>query len=280
MKIIDTCAECLFSRQANITDNKEYLSEIRELLDTREESDSAPYMVYKFSKVFEKYFGKKDSFANEKKQYNDLVLSMEDTIRKRIEESSNPFATSLLYSRIGNYIDFGAMNSVDEGEFIALFDKIVLSDKDEETLKSFIALCERSKTFLLITDNCGEIVLDKLFLEQLCKRFPNLSVSVLVRGAEVLNDATLADALYVGMDKYASIYTNGMPIAGTVYEELSEDAKIQIDTSEVILAKGQGNYESMCGQGFHVFYLFLCKCEMFTNRFGVPKLTGMFIEEK
>ena len=117
-------------------------------------------------------------------------------------------------------------------------------------------------------------------LEQLKKRFPQLTVRAMVRGEAVLNDATAEDAHYIGLDTAAEIISSGEAIAGTIYEMLPDNAKEILDNSDVILAKGQGNYESMSGQGRHVFYEFLCKCDLFTTRFNVPKLTGMFIEEK
>lgn len=279
MRIIDSCVQCLYKRQENVTDNKEYLARIKELLDTRDENDTAPYMVYQFNKVYEEYFGKKESFSDVKKQYNDLVLSMEDSLRNEIHKSKDPLAKALLYARVGNYIDFGAMNQVDEKTFLSLFGDVVFNETDKKTYESFIRQCENAKKFLLIADNCGEIVLDKLFLEQLQVRFPELSIDVLVRGKEVLNDATMEDACYVGLNHIATICTNGEAIAGTVTKMLPVDAKHVLDHADVILAKGQGNYESMCNQGMHVFYSFLCKCELFTTRFHVPRLTGMFIEE-
>lgn len=279
MRIIDSCAQCLYDRQAGITDNKEYLSRIKKLLSERDENDTAPYMVYQFNKVYEEHFGKKASFLSVKKKYNDLVLSMEDSIRNEIAKSEDPLKKALLYARVGNYIDFGAMNNVDEKTFIALFDNVSLSANDEKTYESFIRQCESAENFLLITDNCGEIVLDKLFLEQLRIRFPMLSFDALVRGKEVLNDATMEDALYVGLDNFATLYSNGEAIAGTVTGMLPPDAKKILAGADVILSKGQGNYESMCNQGMHIFYSFLCKCELFTTRFQVPRLTGIFIEE-
>ena len=117
MRIIDSCAQCLYDRQANITDNKEYLARIKKLLVERDENDTAPYMVYQFNKVYEEYFGKKASFQEVKKQYNDVVLSMEDFIRREIVNAKDPLAKAFLYARVGNYIDFGAMNSVDCGGF-------------------------------------------------------------------------------------------------------------------------------------------------------------------
>lgn len=279
MRIIDSCAQCLYDRQAGITDNKEYLSRIKKLLSERDENDTAPYMVYQFNKVYEEYFGKKASFHSVKKKYNDLVLSMEDSIRNEIAQSEDPLKKALLYARVGNYIDFGAMNNVDEKTFIALFNNVSLSADDEKTYESFIRRCESAENFLLITDNCGEIVLDKLFLEQLRIKFPKLSFNALVRGKEVLNDATMEDALYVGLDNFATLYSNGEAIAGTVTGMLPPDAKKILEGADVILSKGQGNYESMCNQGMHIFYSFLCKCELFTTRFQVPRLTGIFIEE-
>ena len=89
-----------------------------------------------------------------------------------------------------------------------------------------------------------------------------------------------ADAKHTGLDKVADIISNGEAIAGTIYDMMPQDAKNALDEADVILAKGQGNYETLSKQGRHIFYSFLCKCDLFTNRFGVPKLTGIFVEEQ
>ena len=280
MRIPESCAECLFERQKNKTNNNGYLAEIRRILDNRKETDTSPYMVYLFNKVHLKYFGKSADYSAIKKHYNDLVMSMEERLRYEIKSAGNPLAKAMIMSRTGNYIDFGAMNSIDIDEFLTLFNNTDMREDDIRTYEAFLRECSNAKTFLLICDNCGEIVLDKLMLEQLKKRFPQLSVKAMVRGGEVLNDATVEDAHYVGLDTVAEIISNGDAIAGTIYEMLPDEAKNAIDTADVILAKGQGNYESMSGQGRHIFYEFLCKCDLFTARFSVPKLTGMFIEEK
>ena len=215
-----------------------------------------------------------------KKQYNDLVLGMEDELRGEIEQAEDPLAKALIMARIGNYIDFGAMDHVDQREFLALFGDTKMRDDDIPVYKAFLKECSAGKTFLLVCDNCGEIVIDRLMIEQLKKKFPHLTVKALVRGGEVLNDATVDDAVYSGLDKVAEIISNGEAVAGTIYDMMPEEAKKALDEADVILAKGQGNYESMSGQGRHVFYEFLCKCDLFTSRFHVPKLTGIFIEEK
>ena len=280
MRINESCAECLLGKQRRLTSDEKYLGEIRELLDNRGEDDSGPYMVYLFNQVYERYFGARPSYREIKKKYNDLVLSMEDTFREKIEASDNPVETALLYARVGNYIDFGAMRDVDEETFLRLFEEAEWSEHDKVTVASFLRQCGSAQKFLLLADNCGEIVLDKLFIEQLKEAYPQLDVQVMVRGGEALNDATCEDACYVGIDRVARVISSGLPITGTVYGKLPEEARKAMDDADVILSKGQGNYECLNNQGKHIFYSFLCKCDLFTGRFKVPRLTGMFVEEQ
>lgn len=280
MRISESCAKCLYDKQKNKTDDAAYLAEVKSIIDNRRENDTSPYLVYLFNKVHTRMFGQGADYRDIKKKYNGLVLSMEDKLRSEIEAAADPLAKALMISRIGNYIDFGAMNQVDEDTFLGLFDKTEMCEKDILTYESFKKECEKAKSFLLICDNCGEIVLDKLMVEQLKKHYPDMVIRVMVRGGDVLNDATREDAAYSGIVDVAEILDNGEAIAGTVYELLSDEAKKVVDESDVILAKGgQGNYESMYGQGIHAFYMFLCKCDLFVSRFEVPMLTGMFVEE-
>jgi uncharacterized protein with ATP-grasp and redox domains len=279
MRTIESCAACLYDKQKHLTDDEQYLAEVRKILDNRKEEDTSPYLVHLFDLAYKKRFGAGASYREVKKKYNDLVLSMEQSIREKIERAEDPLSESLAYARIGNYIDFGALTNVDEKTFLSLFDDVGVHQRDRKAVESFISQCSKAKTFLLITDNCGEIVLDKLFLEQLKKRFPDLKITVMVRGKEVINDATREDAEYVGLDKVARIISNGDAVSGTIYELLSEEAKAILDSAEVILAKGQGNYESLNHQGRHIFYSFLCKCQLFMARFQVPQFTGIFVEE-
>ena len=102
---------------------------------------------------------------------------------------------------------------------------------------------------------------------------------MLVRGAETLNDVTEQDARYAGVDKLAHILHNGAGVAGTVLSMLPEKTRRAFDGADVILSKGQGNYESLAGCGKRIFYSLLCKCELFTQRFHVPRFTGIFVEE-
>jgi len=286
MRIVKSCEECLYGKQEARVKNMEdkekcraFLTDVRNLLDSRQEEDTAPYMVYKFNQAFSQYFGDFKSYREIRKEYNDLVLAMEARLEEKINASDDPLKTALLYSRVGNYIDFGAMNHVDKDTFLSLFDQDSLTEADCAVYQSLLEKCRQGQSFLLLCDNCGEIVLDKLFIRQLKKRFPHLRFYAMVRGQEVLNDATVKDALYCGMDGEAEVISNGNAVAGTVIRLLDEKAKRLLDEADVIFSKGQGNYETISGCGRNIFYSFLCKCDYFSSRFHVPRLTGMLIEE-
>ena len=279
MRITESCAACLYDKQQNRKDDPVYLARVRELIDNRREEDTSPYLVYQFNKLYEELFGETADYSEIKKTYNDLVLGMEDKLREEIRHAEDPLARAIVMSRIGNYIDFGAMNHVDKETFLAMFRDTELREGDRKTYASFLKRCRDARSFLLVCDNCGEVVLDKLLLEQLSRRFPQLKMYAMVRGGDVLNDATAEDAEYVGLDRVAEIVSNGSAAAGTISSLLSERAKEVLREADVILSKGQGNYESMSGQGYDAFYLLLCKCDLFTARFGVPRLTGIFTED-
>lgn len=279
MRIPESCAECLYDRQRARCQDEEYLAQVKKLIEERGENDTSPLLVYRFNTEYVKRFGKTAGYADVKRHYNDLMLKLEDRFRIRIESSQDPVETALALARAANYIDFGAMNHVDEDTCLGLLEGAALRKDEREVFRHLMAECSDAHRFLLITDNCGEIVLDKLFLEQLKKRFPWLKLQVLVRGQEVLNDVTPEDAVYTGICRIAEIISNGKAIAGTVYDMLPDEARRALDRVDVIFAKGQGNYESLSGQGRHIYYTFLCKCDLFTSRFSVPPLTGMLVEE-
>ena len=289
MEINASCEACMLKREyerigklENKKLAKQYTGDIHKILADRCPDDSAPYIKYLFDKRFVELFGRDTEFSQIKRHYNDLVMKIEDSIENEINSSDDPLRSALIFSRIGNYIDFSAQTDVSEKEFLSLFDNERLNHIPEDTYDKFVKKCNEGRNFLILCDNCGEIVLDKILLRVIHRYFPNLKLYAMVRGAETLNDATMEDALYCGIDKEACVITNGAAVAATIPALLSEEAKNIMESADIILAKGQGNYEGLSGSGYlpdNIFYLFLCKCELFTARFNVPKFTGMFITE-
>ena len=144
-------------------------------------------------------------------------------------------------------------------------------------LKQDLSTAER---FVFFTDNCGEVVLDKLLIEEIQRQYPQVSVSIVVRGAETLNDVPRMDAAQVGLGEIAYVVDNGNDVAGTWVPELSEEALARMESADVMLAKGQANFETMRCCGKNIYYLFLCKCHIFSDMFGVEPFSGMLVRER
>ena len=139
---------------------------------------------------------------------------------------------------------------------------------------------EQASKLVYLTDNCGEVVLDKIALKIIQERYPDLKVTAVVRGEPVVNDADLEAARYVGLDRVVKVMENGSGIAGTDLDDISDEARNEIETADVILSKGQGNFETIHGCGLNIYYLFLCKCDWFVQKFEVERFKGMFVNER
>ena len=136
----------------------------------------------------------------------------------------------------------------------------------------------QGKKVLLLTDNAGEIGFDRIFAEELAKKYPHLTITFCVRGDICLNDATRADAAQMGIP--FPVIDNGNRVPGTQIDLLSQEARTALDTADVILAKGMANCETMHGCGYNVYYAFLVKCQRFVTRFRKPMLTPMLVKER
>ena len=285
-KLHPECIKCLVDKHlykhsdATEKDRIAYMQAVLTVLASAEPFKSAPEIVAKIEAVGREFFGSDGDFGEIKHHFNTLMQKHEREILERISCSENPLETALKYSVLGNYIDFGALDSVDEETLSEILSDTSRIKLETGEYKNLINDLEKSKHLVFLTDNCGEIVLDKLFLQRIKEYCPSLEITVIVRGSQVLNDATIEDARSIGLTEQFSVIGNGSDVAGTALSEISDDARTAIDCADIIIAKGQGNFETLCGCGKNVYYLFLCKCEMFAKRFGVEKFTGMLLNDK
>ncbi len=289
MQFKPDCVECLIKRQvAQVSkyDDEEkktaYLREVCRIIADAPRGASSPWLVSRFNRVFKKYFFEEDIYGEIKKESNDFVIKRLPRVEAAVDAYEDPFYAALLYARLGNYIDFGAlhgkvdMKELDEKLFNALSEKPA-EESEYENLKRDL---ETARELLYITDNAGEVVLDKLFIKKIKEKYPRLSVTAAVRGAPVLNDVTRDDASYVGLSDVCRVIDNGCDVSGTPMSDIGEEMKKALSLSDVVIAKGQGNFETMLGCGYNVYYLFLCKCDLFVRAFSVPRLTGLIVNER
>lgn len=286
MELTSDCMRCLLDRRekeiAHFTDERkkaDYFREIAGIVAVLGAKESAPYLSVQMRKAYERYFGKKKDFTEIKRQYNELMLSMEQDFLQRIQAADDPVRTALVFAQTANYIDFGTGNTIEKEQLLDLFAKADPATIDEKEYIQFAKNMDCAKRMVLLADNCGEIVLDKLLLQTLKERWPDVSYVMMVRGEPVSNDVTREDALQVGADQVAEIMDNGTDIGGTAPLHVPEEIREFLSQTDVILAKGMGNFETAYGYGWPVYYLFLCKCPLFMRRFDKPKYGGMFIHE-
>jgi len=288
MQFSSKCIACLIKRQMDQIEKYpdensklNYMKDVCRIIAEAPQGVAAPYLVSRFGRAFQKYFGEKDIYGEIKKESNDFILERLPQIYDVINSSPDPLLCALKYARLGNYIDFGALHG---GVDMTELDRKLATAADEPVdpveYENLTAELASARKVLYITDNAGEIVLDRVFLEKLKESYPNAEFVAATRGAPVINDATREDAAYVGLDKVARIIDNGTDISGTQISEVGEEMKRELLSADVIIAKGQGNFETMLGCALNVYYLFLCKCELFVKSFGVPKLTGVLFNEK
>ena len=287
MAISSFCIGCILKRQEekirelafSEEQKTQFMKELCGMIASSDESVTSPVLVAEIRVLLQKHFGIVDSYEEEKKHFNALMLEAEASLQNIIEKAENPLKKALQLARIGNYIDFGAMNEVNEEKLDELFAKEEDS-VDEDEWNALAADLQNGKKLTYLTDNCGEIVLDKLFIKQIQEKYPHLAITVIVRGENVLNDATMEDAKEVGLCDMVSVIGNGSSIAGNTLEYISEEARNQIEQADVVISKGQGNFESLNGCGLNIYYLFLCKCDWFVGRFQMKRLTGVLVNDR
>ena len=288
MAVSSFCIGCILRRQEErirelpFSEEKkeQFMKELCGLIANAPVDATSPVIVADIRVLFKKYFDIVDSYEDEKKHFNKLMSDSEDVLSQMIESADEPLKEALRLSRIGNYIDFGAMNEVSDKKLAELFaetENDVVDEKEWTALKEDLA---KAHTLTYLTDNCGEIVLDKLFICKIKESYPALDITVVVRGGNVLNDATMEDAQSVELTDIVKVIGNGSSIAGNSLGYISEEAEKLIRNADVVISKGQGNFESLNGCGLNIYYLFLCKCDWFVRKFQMKRLTGILVNDR
>ena len=286
MRMNQRCKTCLLNKNLSNYPAKASDAEIavyqQMILNTVLENSecSAPEVLEKISIVYRELFGPEKHYSDIKRHFNALMLAREADIQANLDVADDPLRRAVQYAMTGNFIDFAALENVNEDKLNYLLNEAANIPINDTVFNSFRQEILSARRLVYFTDNCGEIVMDKLLIKTIRRFCPALHITVIVRGKPVVNDATMADADQVGLIEVASaVIGNGSGIAGNVLHTLSQDALREIDSADVLIAKGQGNYESLSGCGKNIFYIFMCKCQLFAERFQVPKLTGILTKE-
>lgn len=288
MKLTSDCVQCLLDNMLSLyskTNDTEKaklacLKDLMQIAIDSEEDISTPYLASLMTAYLSRITNIEDFYKTEKTSFNKLLLSFEHQLMQKINNSNDPLMAAIKYAMAGNYIDFGALKDVREDELMKILECIDDNAIAPELYTRFQSELSNASNLVYLADNAGEIVLDKLLVSVLKTQYPNLTIHFIVRGAPILNDVTVQDANDVGLTDIVDVYSNGTAIPGTCLDYVDTNVRELINRADLIVSKGQGNFESLYGCGLNIYYIFLCKCNHFINRFDMKKFQGIFINEE
>ena len=284
-KLRSVCVSCMLNSRINqfpedAPEEKkvEYMTRVLKELGEMKDAHGPVLATRNIVKLQAELFGVKKDYSELKSKFNRFVMEKETFLKSEIEKAEDSFKRSVQYGIVGNYIDFAVMEHVDENQLEQLFIDAANYVLDEAVYQAMKQDVCNAKNIVYLLDNCGEIVIDKLIIEELRKLNPQVKITAVVRGEEAMNDATIEDAEEVGLCELVDVIGNGSDILGTCLKYISEEARTAIEEADVILSKGQGNFETLLGYDKNIYYIFLCKCEMIAEMFGVEKFSPMLVK--
>ena len=206
-----------------------------------------------------------DPYKDIKKKFTHLALSMIEQCRLNINSSKDPFLSALKLSIAGNIIDSGAKSGLNEKEVIEQIDTALneVLHGDIDTLASAV---KKADKILYIADNAGEIVFDLPLIELIGSE----KITFVVRGGPVINDATIEDAINSGITTAVKVISSGSDIPGTIPDICSSEFQKHYHDADLIISKGQGNYETLSEEKKNIFFLLKVKCAVIAEHTGFP----------
>ncbi|WP_457557222.1 damage-control phosphatase ARMT1 family protein [Candidatus Harpocratesius sp.] len=225
-----------------------------------------------------------DPYRSIKQRDNNLVQSLIPKIKQVLKSSSDPLFTAVKLMVIGNTIDFGAPHNFNIEEDLNKIEDATLNSK---IMKQFRQKLTQSRVLFIIGDNCGEAVFDKIFIEFIQKHYPSIQIIYGVRGGPAINDITRIEADEIGLSEICKV-VEGSLSPGVIFEEVSSEFIKVFQNADLIISKGQGNFESLEGISKSsklkpkgsLFYLLKAKCSVVAGIFNVPIGTLIFEQEK
>jgi len=271
---VKTCLECIpcFVRQTldavrMVTDDEvvheSLLRTVLRDVSAMNLRQTPPEMAQRIHRLVREVSGDSDPYRVVKSRFNKLAISVLPDLRRRVAESSSPLDTAVRLAIAGNVIDFGIQSNISERNVHEAVDH-ALTEPFDGDIEGFAAEVENARSILYLADNTGEIAFDRLLIEQL----PADKVTVGVRGCPIINDATLEDARAVGLTDLVAVIDNGSDAPGTILDDCSAAFRERFDNADLVIAKGQGNYETLSEVPASIFFALEAKCPVIAGDIG------------
>jgi len=273
MKTYLDCIPCLIRQALHAarmvsTDPALHTSVVRQVLRWAGDMDlrqPPPVMAQRIHRRLRTICLNDDPYRLAKQHQNRMALSLLSELEAKLVAAFDRLEMAVRLAIAGNVIDLGINGSVTEAELRQSVSR-VLDESLVGDLEKFRKAVSKARSILYLADNAGEIVFDRLLVEQL----GNERVTLAVRGFPILNDATSEDARAAGLHEIVEIIDNGSDAPGTLLEQCSAEFVRRFNQADLIVAKGQGNFETLSDEPRNIFFLFKVKCPVIANHTGLP----------
>ena len=227
-------------------------------------SQSPPVIGQQIHRLIRELAGIEDPYHGVKRRFNDMALKLYSRLRHLIIASEDPLETAVRLAIAGNIIDFGVKSQLQETELEEMINQCLSSEFSGGQMGAFRKAIQEAEDILYLADNAGEIVFDRLLIEQL----PVEKVTVAVKGSPIINDATMEDAVHAGLPQIVDVIDNGSDAPGTILQSCSRDFRNHFDKADLVIAKGQGNYETLSDVDKNIFFILKVKCPVISRNIG------------
>jgi uncharacterized protein with ATP-grasp and redox domains len=264
MKTFLDCIPCFFRQAldaARLATNDESIHEqaLRDVLDLTKDMDlhqSPPAMSRHIHRRIRELVENPDPYRHLKQRHNQLALELYDLLEPMVRDSENPLETAVRLAIAGNIIDLGVKTSLTEKDINSTIQQSLNDSFNHSAVERLRADADKADEILYLLDNAGEIVFDRLLIEQL----PAEKITAVVKGAPIINDALMEDANAVGLTKIVTVINNGSDAPGTILETCSDVFRSRFDQADLVIAKGQGNYETLSHIDKDIYFILKAKC--------------------
>jgi len=281
MKTYLDCIPCFFKQAleaarmagAGKIKQKKILNKVAEVLPQFSLTSSPPEMgrvIYELAKSITK---QSDPYAQIKEKSNRQALGIYNKLKKKVKYSHDRLLMAVELAIAGNIIDYGVKNSLDVDAELAriLREENKIVKKESKAIfdyKSFKQALHNAETILYLADNAGETVFDRILIEEIKRADKNKNIIYAVKEKPVINDALIEDALACGIDKSAQVMSSGSDAPGTILSLCSKDFLKVYKKADMVISKGQGNFEVLSSAKRQVFFLFMAKCPVIAQEIG------------
>ena len=252
---------CNFVGADEIT-KQSILKRVMEILIDGIENDSPDGVGFLIQTELKRLTNHNDPYMKVKAESIQKALELYPSLLQLVENSSHKLKTAVELCIAGNVIDFGPSNKHDIELAVR---QVMEAEKSYFDFEEFAEELKNARTVLVLGDNAGETVFDRLLMEQVDKNY-----YYAVKGEAVLNDAIFEDAVASGIDQVAEIINNGSPMSGTVLPRCSSEFKDLFHSADMVISKGQANFETLAEEKRRIFFLFKVKCMLLCRKHNLP----------